>query len=132
MAYLALKARGAKDWYSGLGLSLTNQGRLHFVQYHHVFPRALLRKHGYEKAEVNEIANMAFISGHTNRKLAARSPVEYFAKIAEQQGEDALASQAIPLDPELYRPENYRRFLEFRRGELARVMNEHLEKARGS
>lgn len=38
LAYLALKAGGARDWYSELGLSLTHQGKLHFIQWHHVLP----------------------------------------------------------------------------------------------
>ncbi len=130
LAYLALKAAGARDWHSGLGLSLTHQGRLHFIQYHHIFPKAVLRAAGYEKAEINEIANMAFITGQTNRRLAIKPPTEYFPKIVAQQGEDALVSQAIPLDPELRRVENYRLFLEVRRVELARLMNEYLEDAR--
>jgi len=130
LAYLALKAAGAKDWYSGLGLSLTHQGRLHFIQFHHIFPKALLRKANYEKSEINEIANMAFITGQTNRRLATKPPTEYFPKIIEQHGEGALASQAIPLDPDLWRIENYRKFLEVRRADLARIMNAHLQRAR--
>jgi len=132
LAYLALKAAGAKDWYSGLGLSLTHQGRLHFIQFHHIFPKALLRKVGYEKGEINEIANMAFITGQTNRRLAVKPPSEYFPKITAGQGQDALVSQAIPLDADLHRVEHYGRFLEVRRSELARIMNEHLERARTS
>jgi hypothetical protein len=128
LAYLTLKAAGAKDWYSGLGLSLTNQGRLHFIQFHHIFPKAVLKRAGYEKAEINEIANMAFITGQTNRRLAARPPAEYLPKIVEQQGEAALLGQAIPLEPELHQVSNYRAFLETRRRELARLMNEHLDR----
>ena len=41
LAYLALKAGGAKDWFSGLGLSLTHQGKLHFIQWHHIHPKSL-------------------------------------------------------------------------------------------
>lgn len=130
LAYLALKAAGAKDWYSGLGLSLAHQGRLHFIQFHHIFPKALLRKHGFEKAEINEIANMAFVTGQTNRRLATKPPEEYFPKIVEKQGSHALVSQAIPLTPDLLRVENYRKFLETRRVELARLMNEHLLRSR--
>jgi hypothetical protein len=130
LAYLALKAAGAKDWHSGLGLSLTHQGKLHFIQFHHIFPKAVLRKAGYEKAEINEIGNMAFISGQTNRRLAIKPPEDYFPRIIEQHGEAALASQAIPLDSPLHKIENYRLFLETRRNELARLMNAHLECAR--
>ncbi len=132
LAYLALKAAGAKDWYSGLGLSLTHQGRLHFIQFHHIFPKAVLRKAGYEKGEINEIANMAFITGQTNRRLATKPPTEYFPRVIEQHGEAALASQAIPLDPEMWKTVNYRSFLEARRAALARIMNEHLKRIRST
>jgi len=130
LAYLALKAAGAKDWYSGMGLSLTHQGRWHFIQYHHIFPKAMLRQKGYEKAEINELANMAFISGQTNRRLATKPPSDYFPKIIAEHGDAALRSQAIPLATELHKVENYRQFLEHRRAALARAMNEHLEGAR--
>ncbi|MEK6286044.1 MAG: DUF262 domain-containing protein [Acidobacteriota bacterium] len=76
-AYLALKARGAKDWRSRLGLSLTHQGRFDFIEHHHIFPKSLLRKAEYSKSEINEIANMAFVSGGTNRSIASKPPEEY-------------------------------------------------------
>jgi hypothetical protein len=131
LAYLTLKARGATDWHSGLGLSLTHQGRLHFIQFHHIFPKAILRTGGYEKAEINEIANMAFITGQTNRRLSAKPPSEYLPKIVASRSEAALVGQAVTLDPELHRVENYRRFLEVRREQLAHLMNEHLMSVRG-
>jgi hypothetical protein len=62
--------------------------------------------------------------------LAARPPAEDLPKIVEEQGEAALHGQAIPLDPELHRVESYRRFLEVRRGELVRLMNEYLERTK--
>ena len=68
MVYLALKARGAKDWQTGLGLSLTHQGNVHIIELHHIFPKALLRQAGYKTSEINEIANMALVSGGTNRQ----------------------------------------------------------------
>lgn len=48
LSYLALKAGGAKDWYSGLGLSLAHQGKLHFIQWHHIIPKSLLKAQGFE------------------------------------------------------------------------------------
>jgi hypothetical protein len=56
-----LKDRGAKDWVSGLGRSLAHQGKMHYIEYHHTFPKSLLAKRDYEK-QINEIANFAFIS----------------------------------------------------------------------
>jgi hypothetical protein len=88
LAYLALKAGGAKDWYSGLGLSLTHQGKLHFIQWHHVIPKSLLKAQGFETGEINEIANMAFITGQTNRRISNKEATGYLADIVAKQGAD--------------------------------------------
>ncbi|MBS1914461.1 MAG: DUF262 domain-containing protein, partial [Bacteroidetes bacterium] len=77
--YLALKALGARDWRSGLGLSLTHQGKLHYIEFHHIFPKSLLARHGYEKSKINEIANLAFISGRANRAILSTEPKKYGA-----------------------------------------------------
>ncbi len=125
-AFLALKAIGAKDWHSGLGISLTHQGKLHYIQYHHIFPKSLLAKNGYEKAEINEIANMAFISGGANRKISNKEPRIYFPEIIKARGEEALLDQCIPVDPELHKIENYQKFLAARRAALAERINAHI------
>lgn len=123
LGYLALKDAGAKDWNSGLGLSLTHQGRMHFIQWHHVFPKALLKAQGYETGEINEIANMAFIGGQTNQRLGKQEPAVYLPGIIDRQGEAALAAQCVPLDPALWTLGAYRDFLAARRHVLADRMN---------
>jgi hypothetical protein len=122
LAYLALKASGAKDWYSGLGLSLTHQGKLHFIQWHHIIPKSLLKAQ-YETGEINEIANMAFITGQTNRRISNKEATGYLADIVAKQGAEALTSQCVPTDPELWAIERYRDFLQQRRIALAERMN---------
>lgn len=130
LAYLALKAAGARDWYSGLGLSLTHQGRLHFVQWHHVIPKSLLKERGYETGEINEIANMAFITGQTNRRISNKEATQYLVDIVAKQGKEALECQCVPTDPALWSTEAYRDFLAMRRVALAERMNEFIgEKA---
>jgi hypothetical protein len=126
LAYLALKDAGAKDWFSGLGLSLTHQGKMHFIQWHHVFPKSLLRERGFETGEINEIANMAFITGQTNRRISNKDPVDYLSKIVENQGRAALEAQQVPLDTELWKMDHYRQFLQVRREALAQRMNEFI------
>lgn len=123
LAYLALKDAGAKDWYSGLGLSLTHQGKLHFIQWHHIIPKSLLKEAGYETGEINEIANMAFITGQTNRRISNREAKEYLSDIKTKQGEAALTSHCVPTEPALWATEAYPRFLEARRAALAERMN---------
>lgn len=123
LAYLALKDGGAKDWYSGLGLSLTHQGKLHFIQWHHVIPKSLLKAKGYETGEINEIANMAFITGQTNRRISNKEATAYLADIVQKQGLQALTSQCVPEDPALWETGRYRDFLAVRREALAERMN---------
>ncbi len=132
LAYLALKAQGAKDWYSGLGLSLTHQGKLHFIQWHHVIPKSLLRERGYEPGEINEIANMAFITGQTNRRISNKEAVNYLREVVASQGEDALHSQCVPLDETLWSTERYRDFLTVRRQALAERMNAFIKEKSGT
>lgn len=129
LVFLALKTKGAKDWHSGIGLSLTHTGRYHYIQYHHIFPKALL-KQTYERKEINEIANMAFISGRLNRRLSDKEPVEYLPKIIEHRGEEALVAQGVPLDLNLYKLSNFREFLRVRRQTLTKILNDFLEKSR--
>ncbi len=131
LAYLALKAAGAKDWYSGLGLSLTHQGKLHFIQWHHVIPKSLLKAKGYETGEINEIANMAFITGQTNRRISNKEAVEYLASIVAKQGEEALASQCVPTDHALWATDRYRDFLQIRREALTERMNAFIREKAG-
>ena len=131
LAYLALKASGAKDWYSGLGLSLTHQGKLHFIQWHHIIPKSLLKEAGYETGEINEISNMAFITGQTNRRISNKEATGYLADIVAKQGEEALLSQCVSTNQELWSTERYREFLQERRTALAERMNNFIsEKAK--
>jgi hypothetical protein len=128
MAYLALRARGAKDWRTQLGLSLTHQGRLHFIEHHHIFPKAQLKKAGYEKSVTNEIANMAFVTGGTNRSLSSKPAEEYLGFILDGLGFEALEAHCIPLHQDLWKLDNYAEFLEYRRAALARAINDFIEK----
>lgn len=127
LSYLALKASGAKDWYSGLGLSLTHQGKLHFIQWHHIIPKSLLKAQGYETGEINEIANMAFITGQTNRRISNKEATGYLVDIVAKQGEEALHSQCVPTAYELWATERYRDFLQSRRVALAERMNRFIQ-----
>jgi hypothetical protein len=123
LAYLALRAGGAKDWYSGLGLSLTHQGKLHFIQWHHIIPKSLLKERAYDTGEINEIANMAFITGQTNRRISNKEATDYLVNVVAKQGEEALISQCVPTHQELWSTERYRDFLKARRQALAERMN---------
>ena len=125
LMYLAMKDVGAKDWYHHTNISLANIGSVLKVQFHHICPRALLKAHGgYDVAEINDIANLAFIGGSTNRKISDKAPAEYLPGVSVED----LKSQCVPLDESLYNLENYRAFLAERRKLIAATLNEYLKK----
>ena len=128
LLYMLTRVHHAKDWDSGIDLSnhmLGSKSRLHL---HHIFPKSLLYEdeHGYERQEVNALANFTFLTQETNLKVSNRNPAEYIpAFMAKHPG--AIQSHWIPTDPELWKLENYRDFLEARRELLANAANEFLD-----
>jgi hypothetical protein len=131
MLYFVLKQNDAKDWWSGLKLSEQHTGNAHTIQFHHIFPKSLL-KDKYDKKEINEIANLAFIGGKTNRQITNKEPIDYLEnEVILKRGEEALTSQLIPLDKKLWEINNYQEFLNYRRKAIADTINEFMKKYNG-
>ena len=126
--FLAFHAAGANDWKSGLTIALDHSGVQHRLQFHHIFPKAVL-KSIYTQRETDDIANLAFIGGRTNRGISDKAPAKYFPALLEKLGPDAFSSQCIPTNPELLEVERYKDFLAERRKLIAQRLNEFLEQA---
>ena len=130
MTFILSKANGALDWFNGVPLGVTH-GSAYAWHSHHIFPQGLLYQSGWDsdnyvhRQVVNEIANRAFLTAATNSSLSATEPAEYLPGV-ERSSPGALDSQFIPVDPRLWRVENYREFLEARRELLSHKINEHL------
>jgi hypothetical protein len=122
LMYLAQKAAGARDWNSGIEIALSSFGSEHKLQFHHVFPKAVLNQ-DFKPAQVNEIANLAFISGKTNRNISARAPLIYLPLAIEKTGVEAIRAHAIPTSPDLWTKERYLEFLRERRVLLVDMVN---------
>ncbi len=45
---------------------------------HHIFPKAYLKKNGYEKNQYNQLANYIYIDSGINKDISDRAPGEYF------------------------------------------------------
>jgi hypothetical protein len=123
--FLAFRAAGAKDWRSQVAIALDHSGSQHRLQFHHIFPKAVL-KDGYTAREADDIANLCFIAGKTNRQISDRPPAKYFPPMIEKSGTVAFEAQCIPTDPALLGPESYRTFLQHRRTLVAKRLNEFL------
>jgi hypothetical protein len=126
--FLAFRESGAKDWRSNLAIALDHSGLQHRLQFHHIFPKAVL-KGSYSSRESDDIANLAFIGGKTNRAISDKPPVIYFSDLLEKAGVSAFKAQCIPTDPALLDVPSYKAFLTKRREAVAQRINEFLGSA---
>lgn len=125
--FLAFHAAGAKDWRSNLAIALDHSGNQHRLQFHHIFPKALLKRSGFSAREADDIANLAFIGGKTNRSISDKSPAEYLPALMQTSGAEIFTRQCIPTSPELLAPEAYKQFLTERRKLISQRLNAYLQ-----
>ncbi len=124
--YLLTRMGEARDWGTGLPLKTGLLGRMSRLEVHHIFPRSQLYQRNFSKSEVNALANFCFLTKDTNLDITNRLPEEYFPEV-EAAHPGALASQWIPMDPEIWKIERFRDFLEARKVLLAEELNSRME-----
>lgn len=124
--FLAFRADGARDWSSNLRIALDHRGATHALQFHHIFPKSLLRGR-YANAEINDIANLAFIAGRTNRQINNKEPGAYFPEVIAKAGGAPFEAQSIPTGASLLGVEAYPMFLAERRRLVAERLNAFLQ-----
>jgi hypothetical protein len=124
--FLAFRAAGAKDWATNLAIDVNHAGAAHRLEFHHIFPKATL-KATYSGREVDDIANLAFISSKTNNHIKDKLVSSYLPELVKKQGSKLFEDQAIPLDEGLLALESYRSFLQERRKRIAKMLNTYLD-----
>ena len=118
--FLVFAAYGAQDWSTSVGISVKHAGKRDRLQFHHVFPKAYLRKHrpDLSQSQIDDVANLAFIGGSTNRAISAKAPLDYLAALAKTKP-GFLRAQQIPTDERLFEAERYLDFIAARRDLIA-------------
>ena len=126
--FIAFREDGAKDWYSKLEISVKHRGNEDKLQFHHIFPKAFLKQHypDLRRNQVNDISNLAFIGGKTNREISAKPPAEYLKKIIDSKDVELLILQAIPTEGEILDTYSYDDFLLKRRKTIVKRINKLL------
>ena len=123
--FLAFRLAGAKDWRSNLAIALDHSGVQHRLQFHHIFPKAQL-KDKFTSREADDIANLAFIGGKTNRAISDKPPATYLPPLIAQLGQPTFEAQAIPVDVTLLEVSAYKDFVAERRKRIAAALNAFL------
>lgn len=106
----------------------------HHGDIHHVFPRNYLKKHGYQQAKYNQVANFVYLQQEVNIKIGDGAPSNYLQEVFNQceTGEakygvilnsadlaQNLATNCLPATLESYTLENYEAFMQQRREKMA-------------
>jgi hypothetical protein len=123
LLFLIAKQRGVKDWFSGLAVSEKITGRTHALQFHHIIPKSLLKQKGYDRKVINDIANLTFIGGKTNRNISNKQPIEYLEEIVSKRGDGVYKDNYIPQDRALWEIDNFEQFIEYRRSAIVDDIN---------
>jgi len=116
LLYLVARTGGARDLVTGRPFGAGTAA----VEVCEIFPRALLAKAGYSRAEINAVANYAFVTPSSAVALTG-DPTQLLAAVDPA----VRASQWIP-DGD-WRVENYPEFLAARRELLAAEANAFLD-----
>jgi hypothetical protein len=129
LSFLVARTRQAKDWWHDVIVGQLGAGNF-ALEYHHIHPRATLAGE-YSKGEINDLANLAFISAKANKKISDRSPSDYFPELYDPAADkDQLSAHLVPTDPVLRTADRYHEFISARRQLLASAMTELLDTRR--
>lgn len=99
MLYLLLFDRGAKDWVDGTRIGYDKTGARITTgfepQWHHIYPRSVLRKKGIADDEIHSLANITVLNERTNaNKLSGKEPWRYIQQF--HVSKEALQTHLIP------------------------------------
>ena len=126
LLYMLTRVYHSRDWGTGIELNNSLLGKNSTLEVHHIFPKKRLYEIGKTRALVNSLANYAFLTKDTNDKISDQFTSDYMPQyVAATPG--AVESHWIPMDPELWKIENYEKFLEKRRELLAEASNKLLD-----
>jgi len=125
-AVLLLMAQySPKDLCSGSKVDINQSlSKYNRKEFHHVFPNAFLIRKGFEKSEIFAIVNFVFLSSSSNKTIRDKEPANYFFDsniICQNEKNNILESNLLPLDKDIYQNNDYKKFQE-RRAEL--LLNE--------
>jgi len=132
--YLIVFKNQAKDWIyqdTRIGYDRSdNQLNEGFKpEWHHFFPRAILRKQGIEDQQINAFANIVVLNEKANRQFKSNPPEKYIEK--NNVKDERLQEQLIPTNKNYWKIDEYFKFLFERANNLANASTKFLKELNG-
>jgi len=103
MVYLLMFQQGAVDWVEGTRIGYDKTGSLvmkgYEPEWHHIYPRSVLKKANVKDDDINALANITVINAETNeKKLQWKEPWQYIRefRISERMLRDHGVPESWP------------------------------------
>ena len=127
LGHVVARSRDARDWFTGTRIYDSAIGKSHGTEHHYIFPKALLKNVGItDSKRTNEVANRAILCQKPSLSHRKASPADYLPEI-DGNHPGALSAQSVPINSNLWAPEQFLDFLTARRRLLAKAINEFVE-----
>lgn len=95
------------------------------LEKHHLFPKAYLKKQGYNDSKINQMANYAFIDWNDNMEVSDEAPSIYYKKICSSlSNEEKILMENENALPSGWENMDYEDFLVERRKLMAKKIHE--------
>lgn len=96
-------------------------------EYHHIFPRAHLKKREFPPDKINSLCNFCFLTADSNKKISSKSPSDYFVAVVPQDRlATILESNLMPLNKEVYEKNDFETFLKLRSQKVLEFLDKQL------
>ncbi|MBZ5524350.1 MAG: hypothetical protein LAP21_19100, partial [Acidobacteriia bacterium] len=110
--------------YVDLGKALSEYNA---KEYHHIFPRAHLKKRQFAPEKINSLCNFCFLTSDSNKKISSKAPSEYFVSVIPQGSfATILESNLMPLNKEVYEKNDFEQFLTLRSQQVIQFLDKQL------
>ena len=127
LGHVVARSRDARDWFIGTRIYDSAIGKSHGTEHHYIFPKALLKNVGItDSKRTNEVANRVILCQKPSLSHRKATPADYLPEI-DGNHPGALSAQSVPINSNLWAPEQFLDFLTARRRLLAKAINEFIE-----
>lgn len=103
--------------------------RANSKNYHHFFPKAYLRKQGFEDGDINQIANITIVDDFLNKRLIrTKSPSQYMGEFAKQNQDLDRTMKSHLIRPDTFGiwDNDYEKFIERRCEAISRELSRRI------
>lgn len=132
LLYLVVFDRKAEGWVAGtrMRIGFANGGnelnRGFEPEWHHFFPRSVLKKAAVRDDDANAVANITVLPQKANQRIRQMPPTEYIKRF--EITDTCLEQQCVPRDSSLWDVPRYQDFLCARAELLSQAMNDYLNR----